>query len=92
MDDAVLERDFLLALGFYSQQAYKQSYLTTLGLVAGCKANQDGSHNAYWTLAYAYYLKAFNEMTFIAARKQNIVLQEDFKASDGEGEFNLVYF
>jgi hypothetical protein len=87
-----LERDFLLALSLYTQQAYKQYYLVTMGLVAGCKATKNGTAESYWTLGYAYYLKAFAEMTFLAARKLGVVLQEDFKASEGEGEFNLEYF
>lgn len=63
-----------------------------MGLVAGCKATKNGTAESYWTLGYAYYLKAFAEMTFLAARKLGVVLQEDFKVSEGEGEFNLEYF
>jgi len=37
-DSATIERDFILALSNYAQQAYKQFYLVSMGLVAGCKA------------------------------------------------------
>jgi len=63
-----------------------------MGLVAGCKSTKNGTTESYWTLGYAYYLKAFAEMTFLAARKLGIVLQEDFKASEGEADYNLDYF
>lgn len=43
-----------------------------------------------WQLAYAYYLKAFAEMTFMSAKKQNIALKEDFDPSDGD--FDAIYF
>jgi hypothetical protein len=36
-DEVVLERDFIVALAHYAQQAYKQFYLSTIGLVAACK-------------------------------------------------------
>ena len=76
-----------MALGLFSQQAYKQFYLTALGLVAGSKTQVekmkenilgDEKMQAYYTLAYSYYLKALAECTFLAARRQSINLAEDF--------------
>ena len=67
-----------MALGLYAQQAYKQFYLAALGLVAGCKTQvekmkdqclSEAKLQSYFTLAYAYYLKAFAECTFLAARR-----------------------
>ena len=78
MDDPSVVRDVVIALGLYAQQAYKEFYLTALGLVAGSKtqvekmidASQGTSkQNAYYALAYCYYLKAFAECTFLAARR-----------------------
>ncbi len=86
VDEAVLERDFLIALSLYSQQSYKEYYLLCIGLVAGAKASQGAS----WQLAYAYYLKAFAEMTFLSAKRMGVTLKEDFDAS--EGEFDAKYF
>lgn len=57
-----------------------------IGLVAGAKASQTAS----WQLAYAYYLKAFAEMTFLSARKMGITLKEDFDAT--EGDFGVQHF
>ena len=37
-DDPSVSRDIIMALGLYAQQAYKQFYLTALGLVAGSKS------------------------------------------------------
>jgi hypothetical protein len=54
--------------------------------VAGAKASQASS----WQLAYAYYLKAFAEMTFLSARKMGVVLKEDFDPS--EGDFDAKHF
>jgi hypothetical protein len=66
--------------------------LITIGLVAGSKSQLDETPEGYWNLGYSYYLKAFAEMTFLAARKQGVVLQEDFsKNVDGDG-FNLEFF
>jgi hypothetical protein len=86
VDEAILERDFLLALSLYAQQSYKEYYLLCIGLVAGAKASQA----ANWQLAYAYYLKAFAEMTFLSARKMGVTLKEDFDAT--EGDFNAKHF
>ena len=36
-DTSSLEKDFLHALYEYSKQAYKQFYLSTMGLVAACQ-------------------------------------------------------
>jgi hypothetical protein len=36
-DQVLVERDFIVALSQYAQQAYKQFYLGAIGLVAGCK-------------------------------------------------------
>lgn len=67
-----------MALGLFAQQAYKQFYLVTMGLVAGSKTQVErmkeavlgeAKQQAYYTLAYAYYLKAFAECTFLAARR-----------------------
>lgn len=57
-----------------------------IGLVAGAKASQGAS----WQLAYAYYLKAFAEMTFLSARKLGVTLKEDFDKF--EGDFNAEFF
>ena len=57
-----------------------------IGLVAGAKASQASS----WQLAYAYYLKAFAEMTFLSARKMGVALKEDFDPS--EGDFDAKHF
>ena len=76
--DLSMVKDVLSALALYQQQAYKQCYLVALGLVAGGKALVDKmketvfgeeKQSAYYSLAYAYYLKAFSECTFLAARK-----------------------
>ena len=80
-----MERDFLIALSQYTQQAYKEFYLLCIGLVAGAKALQSD-----WQLAYAYYLKAFAEMTFLNARKLGVTLKEDFDPS--EGDFGEKFF
>lgn len=74
-----MERDFLLALSLYNTQEYKQCYLVCLGLVAGAKSSEASK----WHLAYAYYLKAFSEMTFLMAKRMGIRLKEDFTAADG---------
>jgi len=39
VDEAVLERDFLIALSLYAQQSYKEFYLLCIGIVAGAKAS-----------------------------------------------------
>lgn len=91
IDEAVIERDVLHALSLYALQEYKKYYITTIGLVAGAKTILDESQQGYWVLAYCYYLKAFAEMTFLAARKQNISLKEDFEQQE-ELEFDLAFF
>ena len=40
-DQVSTERDFVVALNHYAQQAYKQFYLSAIGLVAGCKSSVD---------------------------------------------------
>ena len=47
---------------------------------------------AYYALAYAYYLKAFAECTFLAARKQGITLREDFDDEEDGQVYDLAYF
>lgn len=79
IDDTGIERDFLQALALYASQDYKQYYLTCLGLVAGAKTAEASS----WHLAYAYYLKAFAEMTFLVAKRSGLKLKDDFTAADG---------
>ena len=37
-DETSIGKDFIQALGFYAQRAYKEFYLKAMGLVAGCKA------------------------------------------------------
>ena len=76
----------MVALSLYSQQDYKEYYLSCKGLVAGAKASQ----TQHFKLAYCYYLKAFAEMTFYSARKMGFVLKDDFAVSDAE--FNQAYF
>ena len=43
-------------------------------------------------LGYAYYLKAFAECTFMAARKQGITLQEDFDEEADADSFDFTFF
>jgi len=93
-------RDVIVALGLYAQQAYKQFYLTALGLVAGSKTQVekmkdsigDAKQQAYYSVAYSYYLKAFAECTFLAARKQGITLAEDFDTEDDGQVYDAAYF
>ena len=82
-DEPSIGREVIVALGFYAHQAYKDFYLLAMGLVAACKAQveqlkdqgiSDIKNQAYFNLTYAYYLKAFAECTFLAARRQDIVL------------------
>ena len=100
-DETSIGKDFIFALHFYSQKAYKEFYLKAMGLVAGCKAQLDQmkdqgvsivKNQAYYNLAYAYYLKAFAECTFLAARRQNIILQDDFNEEQDADTFNQKYF
>lgn len=96
-DQVILERDFILALFHYGQQAYKQFYLTSIGLVAACKAIVDklaghSKRQAHFNLGYAYYLKAFAEATFLAARRQGLTLQEDFKGEVDAEDYKEAYF
>lgn len=44
-----------------------------------------------FALAYAYYLKAFAEMTFLAAKRQGLKLKDDF-VGEKDGEYSLEYF
>ena len=90
-----------MALGLFAQQAYKQFYLTALGLVAGSKTQiekmkemvlGEAKLQAYYTLAYAYYLKAFAECTFLAARRQNITLAEDFDTEEDGQSYDQDFF
>lgn len=53
--------------------------MVCLGLVAGAKTAEASN----WHLAYAYYLKAFAEMTFLVAKRSGLKLKEDFTAADG---------
>jgi hypothetical protein len=46
----------------------------------------------HFNLAYSYYLKAFAEATFHAARKQNLVLQEDFTGEIDADMYKEAYF
>ena len=77
----------MIALSQYAAQEYKQYYLVCLGLVAGAKASTDSNG---WNLAYAYYLKAFAEMTFLMAKRKGIKLVDDF--SQAEGTYDLQFF
>lgn len=47
---------------------------------------------AYYTLAYAYYLKAFAECTFLAARRQDITLAEDFDTEEDGQSYDQDFF
>lgn len=40
-----------------------------------------------FALAYAYYLKAFAEMTFLAAKRQGLKLKDDF-VGEKDGEYS----
>jgi hypothetical protein len=42
-------------------------------------------------LGYSYFLKAKAELTFLEARKQGIVLKDDFSAQESQ-LFTVVYF
>ena len=72
-----------------------------MGLVAGSKTQVekmkdqclgDAKLQTYFALAYAYYLKAFAECTFLAARRQGITLAEDFDTEDDGQAFDADYF
>ena len=52
----------------------------------------ESKKQAYYTLAYAYYLKAFAECTFLAARRQGIVLAEDFNNEEDGAVYDESYF
>lgn len=43
-------------------------------------------------LAYAYYLKAFAEMTFLAAKRQGLKLKDDFSPDEQQGDYSQDYF
>ena len=47
---------------------------------------------AYYSLAYSYYLKAFAECTFLAARKQGITLAEDFDTEEDGQLYDAAFF
>ena len=75
--------------------------MTALGLVAGSKTQVekmkdlclgDAKLQGYYALAYAYYLKAFAECTFLAARRQGITLAEDFDTEEDGQAFDADYF
>ena len=101
MDDPSVIRDVVVALGLYAQQAYKEFYLTAMGLVAGSKTQVEKMKDAmlssakqqtYYALAYCYYLKAFAECTFLAARRQGITLAEDFDNEEDGQVYDSVFF
>ena len=46
--------------------------------------------NNQWVLAYSYYLKAFAEMTFLAAKRRGIRLKDDFDQNDDR--YTLEFF
>jgi len=48
--------------------------------------------NAYYALAYCYYLKAFAECSFLAARRQGIMLAEDFDTEEDGQIYDAFYF
>lgn len=52
----------------------------------------EAKKQAYYTLAYAYYLKAFAECTFLAARRQGLTLAEDFENEEDGAVYNEVFF
>lgn len=105
-DKNSIVREFLAALGLYASQSYKMFYVETIGLVAGCKAkvteankvlggegaSQGQTRADYFMMAYAYYLKAFAESTFLAARRQGLTLQEDFADEENAEMYDLSYF
>ena len=77
-EDSSFVIDFVRAHALYIQQAYKEYYLLAMGLVSGCKAVLEDmkdqilgpkKRQAYFTLAYSYYLKMFAECTFLQARR-----------------------
>ena len=52
----------------------------------------EAKQQAYYSMAYAYYLKAFAECTFLAARRQNITLQEDFDTEEDGQTYDQEFF
>ncbi len=76
----------MLAVSLYGAQEYSQFYLACLGLVAGAKQGDVSQ----WNLAYAYYLKAVGEMTFLMAKRQNVKLKDDF--TQAEDKYNVDFF
>lgn len=60
--------------------------MACLGIVAGAKQGEVSQ----WNLAYAYYLKAFGEMTFLMAKRQDVKLKDDF--TQAEDKYNEAFF
>lgn len=58
-----------------------------MGIVAGAKQ----ADSSQWDLAYAYYLKAFGEMTFLMAKRQDIKLKDDFTKEEAD-KYNEAFF
>ena len=56
------------------------------------KVESDAKMQAYYTLAYAYYLKSFAECTFLAARRQGITLAEDFNTEADSQVYSADFF
>jgi len=70
-------------------QEYKKYYLACIEIVTQLKEEQKtGSFNRVETenlaflLGYSYFMKANAELTFMEARKQKIVLKEDFSEKE----------
>ena len=59
--------------------------------LSGSSFNRVEREHQMFLLGYTYYMKAKAELTFMEARKQNIVLKEDFSEKESK-MFTVEYF
>jgi hypothetical protein len=99
VDKETLEKDVLLAQTLYSLKEFKNYYLKCIELVTSLKSESkratshgrvDAEHLRF-LLGYCYFMKALAETTFLQARKQGIMLKEDFGPQESQF-FNSEYF
>ena len=99
VDKETLEKDVLLAQTLYSLKEFKNYYLKCIELVTSLKSENkrassqdrvEAEHQRF-LLGYCYFMKALAETTFLQARKQGIMLKEDFGPQESQF-FNSEYF